>query len=84
MAHPGVLQIHRIHQMVERHMRVAPTQTGEHRCNKSGEGYQRIASEGAEQEVEPHYVRLDLPDRAQNADGAGRIVEGPAAIHREA
>lgn len=60
-------------------MRIAAAQTGEQRRHEAGEGNNRVAAEGAEQQVEPDYVRLKLVQRFQEAKYTVGIIERPAA-----
>ena len=83
VANSGILEVYGIHQMVQRHVSVATTQTRKEWSEKACEGDQRIAAEGAEKQVEPDDVRFLFADRIKNAGGAGRIVERPAPLHRE-
>ncbi len=80
----GVLQVDGIHQMVQRHVGIATAQAGKEWSHQSGERNQWIAAEGAEQQVEPDHVGLQLPERAQQPDGTCGVIERPAALDREA
>ena len=62
---------------------IAPAQTGQQRRKQSQKRIQRISSEGAEEQVEPHHVRPELADRSQQVIRAEGIVERPAAAHGE-
>jgi hypothetical protein len=64
--HAGVFQIHGIHEMVQGHVGIAATKTGKKRREKSGEGNQGITPEGAEQQIEPNHVWLQLEQGAEN------------------
>jgi len=55
-----ILQINGIHQVMQGNVSVAPTQTGKQRSKKAHEGIQGIASKSAEEQIEPHYIRLQL------------------------
>jgi len=76
----GVFQVHRIHEVMQRDVRVAPAQAGQQGRRETGKSHQRTASEGAEQKVEPNHVRLKLVQRAHQAQHAAGVVEGPAAL----
>jgi hypothetical protein len=54
--------------MVQSHVGIAATKARKKRGEKSGESNQGIAPEGAEQEIEPNHVRLQLEQRAENAE----------------
>lgn len=64
-------------------MGIATKETRKERSQKSTEGYQGIAAEGAEEKIEPDHVRLLSADRTQNASRTRRIVERPAPFDRE-
>jgi len=82
--HSSVLQVDGIHEMVQRHMGVAAAQAGQQWSQQSGERDEGIAAESAEQQVEPDDVGLQLPERAQQPNRTGGVVERPAALHRKA
>ncbi|HTC46757.1 MAG TPA: hypothetical protein VK722_05520 [Candidatus Aquilonibacter sp.] len=48
MADAGIFQVHRIHQMVQGHMRVAAGKARKHRREKAGKCGERVAPECAE------------------------------------
>ncbi len=58
MANSDVLQFHRVYQVMECDMRIVATQASEQRRHQSRKRDQRIPTERAEQQVEPHYVGL--------------------------
>lgn len=66
--------------MVKRHVSVAAVQARQKRREQSEKGIERIPSEGAEQQVEPYDVGLQLVDDAKQVHGACGIVKRPAAI----
>jgi hypothetical protein len=84
MLDAGIFKVDGVHQVMQGDMRVAAGQTSEKRCQEAREGDERVPAEGAEEQVEPHYIGLELVDRAENSNRAGRIVEGPAAEDGEA
>lgn len=84
MANAGIFQIHGVHEVMQRHMGIASAEARQQRSEESGKGDQGIAAEGAEQQVEPNHVRLDFADGLQDVGSAGRVVEGPAALHGKA
>ena len=63
IAHSGILQVHCVHQMVKGHVGVATIQARKQRSQKSGEGNEGIAAKGAEEQIEPHDIRLLFSDR---------------------
>jgi hypothetical protein len=79
MLDAGIFEVDGIHQVMQRDMRVATRQTSEKRSEQARECDQRIPAEGAEEQVEPNDIGLELIDRTENSNRAGRIVEGPAA-----
>ncbi|MGE5055735.1 MAG: hypothetical protein ACM3WP_16375 [Acidobacteriota bacterium] len=78
-----ILQLHRIHQVMKCDVRVAATQTGKKGRHQTAERNQRIPAEGAEQQVEPDDVRLELAQRFQQPIRTRGIIEGPATDHRK-
>jgi uncharacterized protein YcbK (DUF882 family) len=80
---PGVLQINRIHQVVQGHMSVATAHTRKQWSQKSQEGIQRIAPERAKKQVEPHHIGFQFPDCLEKAQRTQGIVECPATAHRK-
>jgi hypothetical protein len=80
----SVLQVDRIHEMVQGYMGIAAAQAGQQWGHQSGERNQGIAAEGAEQQVEPDDVGFQLPESAQQPNRACGVIERPAALDREA
>jgi hypothetical protein len=81
MLHPRVLQIHRIHQVVQSHVGITAAQARQKRSQKSQKSIQRISPKRTEEQVEPHYIGFQLRDGLQQAKRIQRIVELPAAPH---
>ena len=65
------------------HVRVAALYASEKRNHQAAECIQGVAAECAKQQVEPHHVRLELADLAQNAGNASRMIRRPAAHYVE-
>ena len=67
-------------------MRKKSASSSKSRCGQSGEcGYWVLRSRKAgEDKIEPHYVRLDLPDGVHETHGGGEAAESPATNHVEA
>jgi hypothetical protein len=63
---------------MERNVGVAAAEPGEQWGHETAERNHRIATEGAEEQIEPNYVRLQLPDGLQQPKYSQRIVERPA------
>jgi hypothetical protein len=79
----GVLEIDRIHQVVQRHVGIAPTQTRKQWSKKSQEGIQRIPAKRTEEQIEPHHIGFQFPDCLQKTNRTRGIVECPATPHRK-
>lgn len=56
-------------------MRVTAAQTREQRRHEAGESYQWIASERAEQQIEPDNVGLQTAQGLEQAKHAARIIK---------
>jgi hypothetical protein len=82
--YPGILQIHSVHQVVQRHMRVASAQPGKKRGEKPHESIQWVAAKCAEQKIEPHDVRFQLSQGKQEAKRICRVVKRPATLYVKA
>ena len=84
MAHACVLQFHRIHEVVQSHMCISSTETGEQRRHEAAESDEWVSAKGAEQQIKPDHVRLQPPDGSdQPVDRCG-VVERPAPQYRKA
>ncbi len=81
--HVRIAQIDRVHQVMQRDMRIVAAQTGEQRGRQTAERGQRIVAKGAEQQVEPDDVRIQLMHHAQQPRRTGGIVGGPAPANVE-
>jgi hypothetical protein len=57
-AYAKILQIHGVHQMVQCHMSIFSAGTRKQRNHQPGKSVEWISAEGAEQQVEPHYIWL--------------------------
>lgn len=79
MADTGVLQVHRIHQVMQGYVRIPAAQSGEKRSRQAAEGDHGASAKGAEKQVEPDHVRLEAIQRLDDADYAAWIIERPAA-----
>jgi hypothetical protein len=69
--------------MMQRHVGVTSAQAREQWSHEAGKGYEGVAAEGAEQQVEPNHVGLEPVKSLQNAEYAARIVERPASQDAE-
>jgi ribosomal protein L44E len=83
VANARILEFYGIHQVMESDVRVAAAQTREQRRHESRKSHERVAPERAEQQVEPHHVRLEPVQRLEEAKDTARVVERPAALNRE-
>ena len=83
MTNADILQLNRIHQMMQRYVRVAAAQSREQRSHEAGKSHQWLASKGAEKKVEPHDVRLQLMQGLEEAVDAAWIIERPTAQDRK-
>ena len=81
MADARIFQLHGIHQVMQRDVRVAASQARQQRSHQSRERHNRVAAKCAEQKIEPHHVRLQSLESRQQAEHAGGVVERPAASH---
>lgn len=84
MPHSCVLQVNRIHQVVQGDVRVATAQSGEQRSQQAEKGIDGIAAKCAEQQVKPNHIGLEPVQCTEQASRTGRIIEGPATNHVEA
>jgi hypothetical protein len=75
VANAGVIEIDRVHQVVQSHMSVAAVQTRQQRRQKPQKSVQRLAPESAEQQVEPYYVRLEFTYDLDQPNRASGIVK---------
>lgn len=82
VANTSIFQIHGVHQVMQRDMGIATGETGKNRGEKPGKSNQRIAAEGAEEEIKPNHVRFEFADRVQDVNRACRVVERPASLNR--
>ncbi len=83
MPHSDIFEFHGVHQMVQRHVGIAAAQAREQGSHEAGKGYERIASECAEQQIEPNHVGLKTLESFQQAECAAGVVERPAAQDAE-
>lgn len=67
--------------MMQRDVRVASVQTREKWNHQARECIEWIASERAEQQVEPNYIGLQSADFAQHAHDASWAIWRPTAHH---
>jgi hypothetical protein len=58
VANARVFQIHRVHQVVQGHVRVAAAQASHEWGEQAQKCVERVAAECAEQQVEPDHVRF--------------------------
>jgi hypothetical protein len=79
VADSRVFQIDGIHQMVQSDMGIASAEPRQQGSEQSGKGDQRISAKCTEQQIEPHHIRLQFAQGAENPKRACGIVEGPAA-----
>jgi hypothetical protein len=84
MLDAGIFEVDGIHQVMQGDMRVAAHQTSEKRREQARECDERIPAEGAKEQIEPNDIGLELIDRTENSNRAGRIVERPAAENGKA
>lgn len=69
MPNAHVLEFNRVHQVMKSHVGITAAQTRQQGRHQSGEGNEWIPPEGAEQQVEPHDVRLQLMQGLQQTVG---------------
>jgi hypothetical protein len=70
--------------MMQGDVSVAAAQPRQEGRQKTGEGNQGISPKGAEQQIEPDYIRFQSSECPQKPDRTRRIIEGPAAENRKA
>jgi hypothetical protein len=80
----GVMQIHRFHELVKRHMGIEPPRADHGRNGDAPECGQRFAAEAGESQVEPDHVGLKPANSSQQAPRVRHAVESPATDHGEA
>ena len=78
-----ILQFHRVHQVMQGHVRIASAQARQQRRHQSAESHQRIAAKCAEQQVEPDHIRLHALHGPHQAHDASYVIEGPATYNRK-
>ena len=74
-----VLEIHGVHQVMQRDVGIASAEPREQRRHKPAERNHGATPESTEQEIEPDDIRLETPDGADDANGTSRVIERPAA-----
>jgi hypothetical protein len=79
MLHAHIFQFDRVHEVVQRHVSVAAAEPSQEWSHQTCEGHQGIAAKRAEQQIEPHHIRLQLPQCAKQAVCTAGIIERPAA-----
>ena len=84
MAHSCVLQFNRVHEVMQSHMGISPTQARKQRRHEAAEGDEWVPAKGAEQKIKPDHIRLQAPDGSDQPIDRGGIVERPAPQYREA
>jgi hypothetical protein len=77
-AHARIFQIHRLHELMKRHVSVEAGHPGHCWNSYPRKCRQRLATKTGETEIEPHHVGLKLPDCAQQTPGVGHAVKRPA------
>lgn len=83
-ANSGVVEIHRIHQLMQGDVSVMTRHTRQRWNGQSQERGQRLVSETGKSEVEPDNVGLDGVQRTQNSQPVIEAIEVPAASDFEA
>ena len=84
MLNSHVFEFNGVHQVMKGHVCIAAAKSSQKRSHQSRKSNQRIAAKGAEEKVEPHYIRLAIAQRLQQAIRTRWIVERPAPDYREA
>lgn len=79
MPHAGVFEIDRVHEVVQGDVRIASAHASEQRGEQAKKRANRITPKGAEKQVEPNHIRLQLPEHLQKMKNGSRIIERPAA-----
>jgi hypothetical protein len=79
-----VFEVDSIHQVVQGDVRIAAAHAREQRREQSEKCIKWIAAKGAEQQVEPDHIRLQLANHLHQANRVSGIVERPAALDGEA
>jgi hypothetical protein len=83
VAHSGVLEFDRIHEMVQSHVSISPSQAREEGRHEAAEGGERVPAESAEQKIEPNDIRLETADGSDQPIHRCGIIEGPAPDYGE-
>src|SRR6266851_5740119 len=81
--HPGIGEVHHVHDLVQGDVGVVAAQANQARSQEATKRRQRLAAKRSKSYVEPHHIRLQLIDRAEQASWVSESVEGPAANHME-
>jgi hypothetical protein len=71
----GVIQIDSVHQVMQSDVRVASIQARKERSEQPKKCVDRIATKGAEEQVEPNHIRLELSYDPNEANCTTWIVE---------
>lgn len=82
--HAHILQLHRVHQVMQGYMGITSTQARKQRGHQSAESHEWILAKSTEQQVEPHHIRSQSPQLAEQTVDAGRVIKRPAPHNREA
>jgi hypothetical protein len=75
MSNARVLQIDRVHQMMQGDVGVAASKTREQWGEQSGKRDQRLSSKRAEEQIEPYYIWFYPADLAKQPKRAERIIK---------
>jgi hypothetical protein len=75
-----IFQIHSVHQVMEGNVRVASCEAREKRRTQAGESMKRIATECAEEQVEPDDLGIQFAQFAEQTNCAAGAVRRPAAL----
>ena len=82
-AYAGIVQIYRLHELVQRSVRVKACHSGQGGNRDAQKGGCRTSSEAGESQIEPHNIWLFFSDRLQEAPGIAQAIELPATLYRK-
>jgi hypothetical protein len=78
MANSGVFQLHGIHQVMQRDVRITAAEPREKWRHQSTESNQRITAKRTKEKIEPNYIWFQPAQRFEDAVNAARVVKRPA------
>ena len=82
-ANSGILQVHRLEQLVKSDVRVHAIQSCGSRRHQPQHSRERTIAEAGETQIEPGHIRLHLADGTQQTGYVAMLSEAPTANHRK-